>query len=254
LTVSDTVFARDNGVVNGALGIGDSIGGTLGQIYTFAQTDYITSCTFRTNRPTAGDSTRVVVYDFSNSAPVNIIGFSDYYVFTTADTGGAVLTLEVRDFAGNPLTVTQGTYFVGVEEYMENISLATSNFNWRPGIGYVTFTNQPWAPVENFGFRRTFVLRVNTGYSLNSTNEPLTAAGTLQLYPNPAFDLIRVSAAEALVRLEVVDMTGRIVSSQALVSGAPEQSVFIQDLPAGVYLCRAAGRSGNLYEQRLIKQ
>jgi hypothetical protein len=253
LTVSDTVFARDNSVVNGALGIGDSTGGTLGQIYTFTQADFITSATFRTNRPTAGDSTRIVVYDYNNSAPDNMIGASDYYVFTTADTSGAVKTFEVKDLSGNPLAVSPATYFIGVEEHVSNISLATSNFNWRPDVGYVTFTNQPWAPVESFGFRRTFVLRVNTGYSLTGVSEPVVASGHLILYPNPGQEYIRFRAEEPLVRLEILDMAGRMVGSQALPSGLSEQVADIHDLTTGVYRCRTLGRSGRWYEGRLVR-
>jgi hypothetical protein len=253
LNVSDTVFARDNGFASGALGIGDSIGGTLGQLFTFTQADIITSVTFRTNSPTAGDFTRAVVYDFNGTVPVNVIGESDTYTFTPADTDGVVLTFEVKDLSGNPLAFAPGTYLIGVEENFENVSLGTSTVNWRPGTAFATFNNQPWAPIENFGFKRVFVLRVNTGNSLTSVAENIVVKDQLSLFPNPSDELIYFDAGEELLRFEITDLTGRTIMMQSMNAGEFHYTGNIATLPSGVYHLRALGRSGNWYGQRLIK-
>ncbi|MBK7682418.1 MAG: T9SS type A sorting domain-containing protein [Bacteroidetes bacterium] len=251
-SVTDTVMARDNGVINSALGIGGNLTGVLGQIFTLPNTDILTSVTFRCNAPSDGDTTRVNIYSFSGGTPGVIIGQSEYYYFAGSDTNGVWLTLEVKNLAGNPLQLTAGTYFVGIEEHYENISLATSTFNWRPNQTFITYPGQPWAPNEDFGFRRIFVLRINTGSSAVGVDE-LSHESTLNIYPNPADDNISVSFEDGFTAISVADAQGRVVKQENFKQKRTQENIFIGNLMAGVYFLMVSDSQSLKVQTRFVK-
>jgi hypothetical protein len=253
ISVTDTVMARDNGIVTGGLGIGGNLTGILGQTYSLPNADVLTSATFRCNGPTEGDTTRVVVYSMAAGVPGTQIGQSDYYFFTAADTDGVVLTLPILDMTGNPLNVTPGTYFVGVEEHQENISLGTSDFNWRSDVTFITFPGQAWANNEDFGFRRLYVLRLNTGNSITSIGENPEIAG-LGVFPNPAGKEINLRLSQPIKSYSIMDMKGSVVLTSELEIEQTEIRISTGQLPAGVYQIRALDHNGTAYSTRFVKQ
>lgn len=65
------------------------------------------------------------------------------------------------------------------------------------------------------------------------------ASGSLSVYPNPAVDNVRVSAADSLGEIEIFTLDGRrvvIVESEAATT-----TINVSQLTSGVYLLRAAG-------------
>lgn len=253
ITVTDTVMARDNGIVTGGLGIGGNLTGILGQTYSLPNADVLTSATFRCNGPTEGDTTRVVVYSMTAGVPGTQIGQSDYYIFTAADTDGVVLTLPILDMTGNPLSVIAGTYFVGIEEHQENVSLGTSEFNWRINSTFITFPGQAWANNEDFGFRRIYVLRLNTGNSITSIGENPEVSG-LGVFPNPAGKEINLRHSQPLKSYSIMDMKGSIVLTAELEIEQTEIRISTGQIPAGVYQIRAIDHNGTAYTTRFVKQ
>lgn len=254
LIVSDSVFARDNGVATSALGIGTGTGGTLGQYFTLANADQLTSATFVLNGPTLNDQTRVVVYDVVGGLPGTIIGQSAIYTFTAADTGGVVLTLPVTSTSGGALNLNAGTFFIGLEENTSNITLATTEFNWRPNVTGVLFGANPWTPNEGFNFFRIYLLRANFGPGTpQSLNENAVAEG-FNMMPNPANSIVTVFAASKINAVRVMDINGREML-QILADGLENSQTFnIDGLAKGVYMVQietAEGRSGYC---RLVKQ
>lgn len=251
-SVTDTVMAKDNGVVNGALGIGNSLGGILGQIYTLPNSDIITSVTFRCNSPSENDTTRVRIYSFVGGAPVSVIGTSDYYFFSAADTNGVVLTLEMKNMAGNPLQLAAGTYYIGIEEHLDNISLATSTFNWRPNQTFISWPGQPWASNENFGFKRIYVIRMNTGSSAVGVDE--TSQETkLNVYPNPAQDYLSISFEDGFSSIEIADVQGRVVKQLQFDQKRQEENIFIGNFLPGVYYLVITEKNNLKVQSRFVK-
>lgn len=252
LSVSDTVMARDNGVVNGALGIANSLGGVLGQTFTLPAADQITSITFRCNGPTAGDTTRAVVYSMSGGLPASRIGQSAYYFFDVNDTNGVLLTLEIRDLSGNVLNVGPGTYYIGIEEHFKNVSLATSNFNWRQSETFISWPGQPWASNEDFGFKRIFFLRMNTGNSITGIqNEALRTE--MKVYPNPAGELIFVEVGAGMRNIELQDASGRLLQRNSFTGPVFSDKFYVGNLAAGLYQLRIESQDGHLMIGRFIK-
>jgi len=252
ISVTDTTFALDNGQITGSLGIGPGADGTLGQIFTLNTNDVITSVTIALNGPTLGDSTRVVIYDFSGT-PGTMIGKSDYYVFTTNDTGGVVLDLPVTNMSNGAMSLSAGTYFFGVEEIGENITIATSEFNWRPLTAWVTFGTTAWSPNENFNFRRVYIVRPNTGNSISSIFE-LPEVKSLNVFPNPATAELKFRLDGRLEIIEVMDIRGSVIKSEVYESPVSEGTITVAGLPAGVYQVRARDTNGMIYVNRIVKQ
>jgi hypothetical protein len=248
--VTDTVMARESGQNSGSLGIGNGSGGTLGQIFTTTVNDRISSVTFTLNGPAMGDSVNVDIYDFAGQ-PNTVLASTAKHVFTAADTNGVTLTLPL---IGGHYFIAPGTYFVGVNEFNSNVTLATTTFNFRPNVGWVTFTAQPWSPVETFSFFRTFALRMNLeGTFFNGIKES-TGSSVFSVYPNPASSHINIelsSKATDKINVKLVNALGEPVYSGQL-NGAQVKG-FDLDLsayPAGMYYLHLS--SGLINETRKI--
>lgn len=184
-TVSNGEYARDNGTVSTAYGIGAGPTGYLGTMFTVNAATYIDSVLVGLNKPGSGngngvgDSTKVVIYDFAAGLPNAIIGTSANYVFTPADTLGLVLrTHAIKAIGGANLMLQPGNYLVAITEYNTNIGLAVTNDIFTPNTAFASWTGQAWTPVENFGatFAKSHVIRP----ILNSCT-PLSSSQTLVL-------------------------------------------------------------------------
>jgi len=82
--VSDSVYATENGTIDGALSIGAGTTGILGNQYTVVTTDDITSITFTLTAPTLGDTVVGVIYDMVGSVPSSVIATTDTLIITSA--------------------------------------------------------------------------------------------------------------------------------------------------------------------------
>jgi hypothetical protein len=76
-------------------------------------------------------------------------------------------------------------------------------------------------------------------------------ASNIQVFPNPAHDSFRVQATPGIVRLQLRDITGRLVLSNDA-SGNSEYNVQFGALPSGMYLLQVELRNGAHETQRLI--
>jgi len=241
--VGDSVFAYDDGTATSGLGIGNGTGGTLGQSFILNSNDLVKSVTFICNGPTAGDSVNVNFYSYSGT-PQTIIGYSPTYIFTAADTDGVVLTLPIYALNGGPLSLAAGTYFVGVNEYNFNVTLGTTSFNYRPGLTWVLFGANPWANNENYGFKRTYVLRLNvagTSLSVNENNNQIQ----ISVFPNPATDIITIQSESinSFSKVEVIDVQGKICIEQNF-SDATQYKLNTLTLSNGSYNIRITTDKG----------
>ncbi|MBP6304174.1 MAG: T9SS type A sorting domain-containing protein, partial [Bacteroidia bacterium] len=72
---------------------------------------------------------------------------------------------------------------------------------------------------------------------------------SINLYPNPANTLVYTDELAAYDRIELSDLTGKVVLSHAL----PSASIDVSSLPAGLYVTRVYGKTG-VHAQRLLIQ
>jgi hypothetical protein len=74
--------------------------------------------------------------------------------------------------------------------------------------------------------------------------------GEVQLYPNPAADLLRIECDAHLVQAEILDVTGSLVMSARL---AQQRTLSIAHLPAGTYFLRLQTAGGDAVLKSFVK-
>lgn len=154
--ISDSIYAHADSNFTGSLGIGAGTPGTLGQNFVISATDVMTSVSFYLNGPTQGDTMSVDVYNFAGQ-PTTIIGGTAPFVIPSSNPGWYTLPLTC------PLTLSPGTYFVGVNETDQNVTLGTTGMNYIPNTTWVIFGTNPWQPSEFYGFPVSYLLHANFG-------------------------------------------------------------------------------------------
>lgn len=74
---------------------------------------------------------------------------------------------------------------------------------------------------------------------------------TIQVYPNPAKDRIYLKGNESIKRAEIFDLQGRKIFEENF-SGAHEQTLFIDNIPPGLYLTHTTTQSGKTRSVKII--
>jgi hypothetical protein len=109
---------------------------------------------------------------------------------------------------------------------------------------------QFWIPVDPS--------KISTPYSLHLYEEIISSvleeeSNSFTIYPNPATSELRIALnGIAARRMEVVDITGRIVITQAIPSGTPNVEFSVAQLARGTYSIRVIS-TNDAYTQRFIK-
>ncbi len=156
--VSDSVYARSNGNITGALSIGAGSAGVLGNLYEVVANDLLTSITFTLTAPTVGDTVVGVVYNMVAGTPNQLIATTDTLFVTSA--AQAEYTLPIT---GGSVSLATGNYVVGLQESISaGVTLATDAESYEPNTAWVFF-NGTWALAESFGFPVAYVVSANFG-------------------------------------------------------------------------------------------
>lgn len=162
--VSDSIYARDNGVVTGSLGIGAGNGGQLGQSFELIQADDLTSVSFfllNSSGSLTGEPMVVTVYDMLGGIPNVVVAQSDTLVITSAS--DSLYTLPVM---GGFASLAAGTYTVVLNEQDSTLALGLTDHIFTLGTTWVDWPTNPnnvWSNNEDFGFNSTYIIRPNFG-------------------------------------------------------------------------------------------
>ncbi len=242
---NDSVFARDNNVMVGSLGIGAGPGeaGMMGQNYMLANTDVLTSVSFyitdEMSPNPAGTPVFVTIHPQGSAEPSAAIGTTDTLMLTPAmiPAGGAWFTLPV---SGGPLWMNAGLYYIGVHEEDSILTLATTSGIITPNTVWVTWNSIPgppavngWATADAFGFMITYAVRANFGPVVNSISD--NSVSGFGMYPNPATDLVTLTFATTAERnITVFNAAGQAVSTS--ISTGSQTTVDFSTFAAGVYM------------------
>ncbi len=161
--ISDTTFARDNGIINGNIGIGAGGIGYIGQSFTINKSDYITSITGSFNQGYTGEKLAALVWSFSNNLPDQIIARTD--TITYKDDSARYYTLPIQ---GGYQFLDSGMYAITFIEFDSTLSLSQTSEYFSLGTTWVYWNTIPgntWRNFEFFGqsFRKACVVRPNFG-------------------------------------------------------------------------------------------
>lgn len=169
--IEDSTYARDNGNLNGALGIGAGVTGYLGNQYEVTHVSRLSSVSYFLNGQVAGSTVGMAVFEMSAGVPTNQI-----YLATplnlTADTTGLITFMLDSTLILNP-----GTYLFTAVEYDSTLTVGTTASIFTPGTCWVDWAGNPfgtWTNVESFGpaYENTFVVRaglLDVCYGFNVT-------------------------------------------------------------------------------------
>jgi hypothetical protein len=175
--ISDTIYARDNGVVTGALGIGAGNGGYLGQSFQVVSADQLTSISYYHTAGYTGEKHAAVIWStLPNGSPDAIIASTDTLIY--ADDSARFYT---NMLSNGPITLNPGWYVVTGVEFDSTLQLGytddihTANKTW---VEWPTNPASGWSNAEDFGpqFAKSFVIRANFGDVC--TNFAATTAAT----------------------------------------------------------------------------
>ncbi|MEY3442404.1 MAG: hypothetical protein RLZZ519_685 [Bacteroidota bacterium] len=160
ILVDNTTYARDNGNVVGALGIGAGNGGYLGNQYHLYQADNLDSILVFVTAGYTGEPMAAVIWDMASGQPNNIIGSTDTLTYSTDAAATYVLPIH-----NGPLALAAGDYAVTFVEFDSTVQLGQTADIFRNGTTWVNWPTSPaggWANNEFFGnptFNRPYVIR-----------------------------------------------------------------------------------------------
>ena len=246
--VSDSTYARDNGVAEGALGIGSADGGQLGQSFTVTALDTMTSVSMQISNAN-GDMTGLpisaTIYDTDpvTGAPVNVLATTETVLVDA--TPDQLYTCVIT----NGLELAPGTYAVVANETGTNITLATSTSIFTAGATWVIFDTNPWANSEDYGFSVAYLLRPNFGSVVESTvGLSENSSANVSIYPNPStgnFNLNMSGLTASTVDVNITDVSGKVVMNTSFntVNGGLNAPINISNVEEGVYIVRVNGDS-----------
>jgi hypothetical protein len=183
-SVVNNEYARDNGTSVQGIGAGNTASAIIGNTFKINTTTYLDSVLFFVAPRSAGlgDTVRVRISSTTAGVPSNTgyIGQSASYTITAADTtsNGAVLVLDVKDSSNNRLSLTPGTYFVGIEETKsgDNYGLQCSAEIFTQNTVFANLNNGAYSPLNSLlaGFNYVPIIRpylnscANTSITVNS--------------------------------------------------------------------------------------
>lgn len=164
LYVSDSIYARDNGMDNGSLGIGPGTYGILGQIFTLNSPATVTTLKgyIRNGGGTmAGQPVVMALHEFNNGTPGALIDSTN--VFTMPNNSQPLWITE--PLTQGPALVSGDTFFVAIYERDSNVTIGTTERVFREDVTFIDFPGSPvgpWGSNEDYNFSgRTYMLRAH---------------------------------------------------------------------------------------------
>ena len=251
--VSDSVYARDNGVVEGGLGFNADatnpvVEADLGQSFEVVATDTLSSVSMlitNTGGSNEGTVLTASIYevDATTGEPTNEIG-------TTA-----AVTIDATENAFwdcpilNGLILNPGTYVIVANQPADNLGLGYTSSIFTEGTTWNQSTTLAtgWANNETYNFLVSFLLRANFGEVVESTvGLDEVNSSEISIYPNPStgnFNLNISNVNAAFVDVEITDVSGKVILSNAYNTnnGSVNESINISNVDDGVYIVRVNG-------------
>jgi hypothetical protein len=164
--VDDSIYARDDGTVTAALGIGAGNGGYLGQQFEVVSgSDPVTSVSMYITVGYPGRRAALAIWDMAAGVPNQIVALTDTIIYP--DDSARLYTIMMD---GGPFALTPGQYVVTAIEFPADSTLQVGQTNsiFRNGTTWVNWPTNPlggWANNEDFGagFAKAYVIRPNFG-------------------------------------------------------------------------------------------
>jgi len=227
ISVTDSVFARDNDTFTNSLGIGAGVAdGIIGQSFTVNNASDVTSVSFFLTDAFVPNPAGSPVYATIHTQPAGTNPDAAILATTTTMTvtpgsiaaGGEWYTLPLN---GPSLAITPGQYFVGVHEADSAVTMATTDEIVTPGTVWVSWNTIPtppavngWANPEDFLFNVTYLLRMNFG-TPTGINEVDGNSNLIGVYPSPATSELNINIDNSITnaKITIFNSMGMLVNT-----------------------------------------
>ena len=117
------------------------------------------------------------------------------------------------------------------------VSIVGNVFNPNVGVGVYPIT---YFVTGSNGCTASSSQTINVVYCVGI--EEFDEEITMALFPNPVINAFTVVSSSEINTLEVVDFTGKLIVSEKI--RAFEKTIFVDDLKAGLYICRLSSQAG----------
>jgi len=244
--VTDSIYARDNGV---STGNGYTVSATDSayavSLFTVNASDMVTGIWIQLETPADGDSTFALIFNYDGVAVTNEVA-RGFLTLISAAQNTYYLAIP------NGVVLSPATYAFGVYEGVgvgiglsQSTSIFTAGTNFFNVGGAWTASGIQTARFIRPVFGNTPIL----GLDENEMNE-------VNVYPVPANDVITVEFAKELSEagtLTIVDLNGRIVLAQNFAQGTTALSVALKTVQAGTYLLNVTTPSTNMVRTIVVQ-
>jgi len=171
--VTDSLYARDNGIVTGTTSIGAS-SGEFGHTFEIVKSARVRAATVYLNNPSVGSVTKFRLYNFANT-PGTLVDSTVSYVTTLADSlNGKTLSLN---FIGNT-KFSAGKYLLAiVEQGGKKLNVGTTDEVYSQRANWYLFSGNPffrWASGEEYdslsasqAYTKVLAMRLNLENACN---------------------------------------------------------------------------------------
>lgn len=244
ISVDSTMAVDDSS--NGYYGYFEANTISLGQNFTLFNDDALTAITFYVKEVLTPGSVRGIVYTTdSNGEPLAEIGRTiDFMVDSSM--ANQYITIPIL---GLPIDLNGGeTAFIGLS--IDNNARVRIGVTGHPNPRRGYWTKQPnpsWLYTQGGG---VLAIRANFGRYFSSTNSAIQILEDINVSPNPSEGNINISFVlnnTSSVRLNVVDITGKILISANSVASAGRytQMLDLRNLANGLYTLQVITNEGN---------
>lgn len=239
-TVTDSIYARDDG--NYTDGIGAGVPALLGQNFEVITEDEVTAISMSYAGGAVGETIQGHIYSTNNGFPDALLSSTEVFTIATAGSLGAEVYVDL--IFADPVLLTPGTYsFVIDQQGSTNILVSTSPDIFTAGATVASLdAAATWDNLEDFGFLISMNVRPVFGGFINNSNE-LNFDHQFSISPNPTngktnLDLELVGTHD--LQLTIYNLQGQLIYSKTTfnVSGELRYPFDLSDLPDGMYILK----------------
>jgi hypothetical protein len=126
-------------------------------------------------------------------------------------------------------------------------------------LPYYMGTGQPFAP-DLFQLNENNILKIKNWYATNtfpscylwqSVNENVSGF-TMEVFPNPANNLLNVNFSEEIRYIEITDLNGKLCLLKNYNQHSNSTKVGVENLFNGIYFLKVSGASGNAFKKFIV--
>lgn len=216
-------------------------------------------------------NTHFVVYALANGADTSVLCQTDAYTVTQGGDGTSVITIAISEIGDTSARVVctpneETASFVDMlieKSVFDSVGVDTA-IAWLQDSPYVLYETDNWlwltlkpgteyyaiAMGKNAAGEWGDLAREEFATTGGVGIKPDLAQPCFEVYPNPVAEVITVASVEAVRRVELCDIQGRVVKDVEMLGIAAR--INVSDCPAGIYFLRVTDAEGLVSSRKVV--